>query len=56
MREELSDAHKHLAVSESRNAAYGEAEKILKDTFSVLASTALSSNSAPVVRAEVRLE
>ena len=36
--------------------AYGEAEKILKDTFSVLANTALSSNSEQFLqRAEERL-
>ena len=37
--------------------AYGEAEKILKDTFSVLANTALSSNSAQFLqRAEERFK
>ena len=56
VREELSEAQKQLAVSESRNAAYGEAEKILKDTFSVLANAALSSNSEQFLqRAEERL-
>src|SRR5687767_14657274 len=56
-REELSEAQKRLAVSESRNAAYGEAEKILKDTFSALANTALSSNSAQfLMRAEERFK
>ena len=36
--------------------AYGEAEKILKDTFSVLANTALTSNSEQFLqRAEERL-
>ena len=56
VRDELSEAQQRLAVSESRNTAYGEAEKILKDTFSVLANTALSSNSEQFLqRAEERL-
>jgi DNA recombination protein RmuC len=56
VRDELSEAQQRLAVSESRNMAYGEAEKILKDTFSVLANTALSSNSEQFLqRAEERL-
>jgi len=57
VRDELSDAQKRLAVSESRNLAYGEAEKILKDTFSVLAGSALTSNSEQFLqRAEERFK
>ena len=56
VRDELSESQQRLAVSESRNMAYGEAEKILKDTFSVLANTALTSNSEQFLqRAEERL-
>lgn len=56
IRDELSAAQRRLAVSESRNVAYGEAEKILKDTFSALAGSALSSNSEQFLqRAEERL-
>jgi|SRR5215203_342624 len=55
LREGLSEAQKRLAVSESRNTAYGEAEKILKDTFSALAGSALSTNSEQfLLRAEER--
>jgi DNA recombination protein RmuC len=51
----LGDADRRLAVSESRSVAYGEAEKILKDTFSALAGTALTSNSEQFLqRAEER--
>ena len=50
VREELSEAQKRLAVAESRNAAYGEAEKILKDTFSALAGSALNDNSEQFLR------
>ena len=57
LRDELSDAQRRLAVAESRNAAYGEAEKILKDTFSALAGSALSSNSEQFLqRAEERFK
>ena len=57
MREELSDAQQRLAVSESRNVAYGEAEKILKDTFSVMANNALNTNSAQFLqRAEEKFK
>lgn len=57
MREELGDAQQRLAVSESRNVAYGEAEKILKDTFSVMANTALNTNSAQFLqRAEEKFK
>ena len=56
VRDELSDAEQRLAVSESRNVAYGDAEKMLKETFSVLANSALSSNSEQFLqRAEERL-
>src|SRR5687767_5071757 len=55
VRDELSEAQRRLAVSESRNVAYGEAEKILKDTFSALAGSALTSNSEQfLLRAEER--
>ena len=55
VRDELSETQKRLAVSESRNAAYGEAEKMLKDTFSALAGSALTSNSEQFLqRAEER--
>ena len=50
VRDELSEAQKRLAVAESRNAAYGEAEKILKDTFSALAGSALNDNSEQFLR------
>ena len=50
VRDELSEAQKRLAVSESRNAAYGEAEKILKDTFTALAGSALTTNSEQFLR------
>ena len=50
VRDELSEAQKRLAVAESRNAAYGEAEKILKDTFSALAGSALNKNSEQFLR------
>jgi DNA recombination protein RmuC len=56
IRDELNEAQRRLAVSESRNVAYGEAEKTLKDTFSALAGSALSSNSEQFLqRAEERL-
>jgi len=56
VRDELGESQQRLAISESRNMAYGEAEKILKDTFSVLANTALTSNSEQFLRrAEERL-
>ena len=55
VRDELSDAQRRLAVAESRNVAYGEAEKILTNTFSALAGSALSSNSEQFLqRAEER--
>ena len=50
LREALSDAQKQLAVSESKNTAYGEAEHILKDAFSALAGSALSTNSEQFLR------
>ena len=50
VRDELTEAQKRLAVAESRNAAYGEAEKILKDTFSALAGSALNDNSEQFLR------
>ena len=57
VRDELSEAQRRLAVSESRNVAYGEAEKILKDTFSALAGSALTSNSEQFLqRAEERFK
>jgi DNA recombination protein RmuC len=55
VRDELSEAQKRLAVSESRNVAYGEAEKTLRDTFNALAGSALTSNSEQFLqRAEER--
>lgn len=55
LRDEMSDTQRRLAVSESRNVAYGEAENILKDTFSALAGSALTSNSEQFLqRAEER--
>ena len=57
VRDELSEAQRRLAVSESRNAAYGEADKILRDTFSALAGLALTSNSEQFLqRAEERFK
>lgn len=57
VRDELAEVQKHLAVAESRNAAYSEAEKIFKDTFNALASSALNSNSEQFLqRAEERLK
>jgi DNA recombination protein RmuC len=57
IRDELNATQQRLAVSESRNAAYGEAEKILKDTFTALAGTALTSNSEQFLqRAEERFK
>jgi len=57
IRAELGEAQRHLAVSESRNVAYGEAEKILKDTFTALAGSALHSNSEQFLkRAEERFK
>ena len=57
VRDELSEAQRRLAVSESRNVAYGEAEKILRDTFSALAGSALTSNSEQFLqRAEERFK
>jgi DNA recombination protein RmuC len=57
VREELNDAQQRLAVSESRNVAYGEAEKILKDTFTALAGSALNQNSEQFLkRAEERFK
>ena len=57
IRAELSEAHSRLAVSESRNVAFGEAEKILKDTFTALAGSALHSNSEQFLkRAEERFK
>lgn len=57
VRAELSDAQRSLAVAESRNVAYGEAEKILKDTFTALAGSALTSNSEQFLkRAEERFK
>src|SRR5687767_14385967 len=57
VRDELGEAQRRLAVSESRNVAYGEAEKILKDTFSALAGSALTSNSEQFLqRAEERFK
>jgi DNA recombination protein RmuC len=57
VRHELSDAQQRLAVAESRNVAYGEAEKMLKDTFSALAGSALSTNSEQFLqRAEERFK
>src|SRR5687768_394432 len=56
VRDELSEAQRRLAVAESRNVAYGEAEKIFKDTFSALAGSALNANSEQFLqRAEERL-
>ena len=56
VRDELSEAQRRLAVAESRNVAYGEAEKILKDSFSALAGSALNANSEQFLqRAEERL-
>ena len=57
VRDELTEAQRRLAVSESRNAAYGEAEKVLRDTFSALAGSALTSNSEQFLqRAEERFK
>ena len=57
VRSELGDTQRRLAVAESRNVAYGEAEKILKDTFNSLAGTALNANSEQFLRrAEERLK
>ena len=57
IRAELGDAQRRLAVSESRNVAFGEAEKILKDTFTALAGSALHSNSEQFLnRAEERFK
>ena len=57
IRDQLGEVQKRLAVSESRNVAYGEAEKILKDTFSALAGSALTSNSEQFLqRAEERFK
>ena len=57
VRDELSEAQRRLAVSESRNVAYGEAEKILRDTFTALAGSALTSNSEQFLqRAEERFK
>jgi DNA recombination protein RmuC len=57
IRDQLGEAQKRLAVSESRNVAYGEAEKILKDTFNALAGSALTSNSEQFLqRAEERFK
>ena len=57
VRAELIEAQRSLAVSESRNVAYGEAEKILKDTFTALAGSALTSNSEQFLkRAEERFK
>jgi DNA recombination protein RmuC len=57
VREELNDAQRRLAVSESRNVAYGEAEKIFKDTFTALAGSALNQNSEQFLkRAEERFK
>lgn len=57
IRDELNATQQRLAVSESRNVAYGEAEKILKDTFTALAGTALTSNSEQFLqRAEERFK
>lgn len=57
VRSELGETARRLAVAESRNVAYGEAEKILKDTFNSLAGTALNANSEQFLRrAEERLK
>ena len=57
VRDQLSETQRHLAVAESRNAAYGEAEKLLKDAFTALAGSALSSNSEQFLqRAEERFK
>jgi len=50
LRAGLSEAQSRLAVSESRNVAFAEAEKILKDTFTALAGSALHSNSEQFLR------
>jgi DNA recombination protein RmuC len=56
VRNELSDVQRRLAVAESRNVAYAEAEQIFKDTFSALAGSALNANSEQFLqRAEERL-
>ena len=57
VRTELTDAQRRCAAAEGRNVAYGEAEKILKDTFSALAGSALTENSEQFLnRAEERFK
>lgn len=57
VRDERNEAQRRLAVAESRNVAYGEAEKILKDTFSALAGSVLNENSEQFLkRAEERFK
>ena len=57
VRDEFGEVQRRLAVSESRNVAYGEAERTLRDTFSALAGSALTSNSEQFLqRAEERFK